>query len=196
MYVCTLTACVCGQQMRAVVTVDSFAEGTRRPQRGWSSSDGNCRHSMNSCAASMARTPHIRKCYRYAHTAARTCTHSWFQQTAGLQQIKVMPKLGWRDFFLWHQLKSWSQDSVHAAGVSDVWFRMCCNNADRIWTVSQPLGQFSGAQEKARMTLPCKLCPLIHEQPPWEQQSCWKNSRNCIGMIKVQPRGLCVFVVC
>lgn len=170
--------CFCCQQMTAVVMADSFAEGTRRPQRGWSSLGGSCRRSMNSCAASMARTPHIRRCYRYAHATARAHTLDSNRQLL-LHQIKVMPKLGWRDFFCWHHLKSWLQHSVHAG----VWFRMCCNNADSLCCLTT--GGFSSAHEKAQMTLYRKLCPLIHKQPLWEQKSLWKNNRNLMGMITV-----------
>lgn len=185
----TLCVCFCCRQMTAVVMADSFAAGTRQPQRGWSSLGGSCRRSMNSCAASMARTPHIRRCYRYAHTTARAHTLDSNRQLL-LQQIKLMPELGWTDIFCWHHLKSWLQHSVHA----DVWFRMCCNNADSCCCLTT--SGFSSAHEKAQMTLYSKLCPLIHKQPLWEQKSLWKNNRNLMGMITVWPRSLSVVAVC
>lgn len=126
--------------------VDSSAEGTRQPQRGWSSLDGSCRRSMNSCAASMARMPHIRRCYRYTHT---------------LDSSKQLcySRLKW----CWHQLKSCSQYSVHAAGIWVMFDFRCAV----ILQIESQLSynqwvQISGAQEK---TLYCKLCPLIHKQP-------------------------------
>lgn len=99
-----VNVCVCRQQMRLTETVDSFVEGTMQPQRRWYSLDGSCRRSTNSCAASTARTPRTRRCYRYTHITAHAHMPKLHKQLC-YSRLQREADLGWRDFSCWQQFK-------------------------------------------------------------------------------------------